>query len=204
MKDGWKQSIAKFCCAWEKECFASDLHFGWIWMDFHRDNKQHLLSLLPLQLRELNCDVVSHKLFQNDVHMPFYGKVWLIRTSTWSATNNWLGLDHVLCLRFTAVQNNWSLRKPGGPDWKMCLSLTLQHLECEWKRPHSTEQKNHRENKQHRALVARPRDCSLSCLHAVTSTMAGGMLWYINPKVMHSQFLSCSSWCNALFLPKPS
>lgn len=37
-----------------------------------------------------------------------------------------------------------------------------------------------------------------------TGTMAGGMLLYINPKVMQRQFLSCFSWCNALFSLKPS
>lgn len=179
------------------------------WISMGTTNSTSFPSL-PLQPRELNCDVVSHKLFQNDVHTPFYGTVWLISASTWSATNNWLFLAHVLWLCFTAVQNNWSLRKPGGPGWKMWLSLTPQHLGREWMRPHSVEQTNHGENqisRQRRALVATwvLALVSTCCQRGEDiATMAGGMLWYINPRVMQSQFFSCFSWCNALFSPKPS
>lgn len=181
MKDGSKQSTA--FCAGEEGWFASDLCLGWIWIDFHGDNKRHLFPLFCSSWGSFNCDVVSQNLFQKHVHKAFYRILWLISASTWSFANNWLFLGHVLWLCFTPVQNNWRLRKSGGPDWKMWLSLTLQHLGWEWMRPHSMEQEKHRETCIKAMWFLTP--VSPGCQWGEdTGTTAAGMLWYINPKVM--------------------
>lgn len=143
-------------------------------MDFHRDNKQHLLPPLLLHLRELNCDVVSLKRFQNDVHVLFYGTAQLTSPSTWSTTKNCLVLDHVLWLCFTAVQNNWSLKK----TWKAWLENMAQLNSAAFgtgvdeATRHGIDKPWGKSNRQHQALVATPRDSSLSCLLAVSGARA--------------------------------
>lgn len=78
VEDLYEQSKVMFSCTLEKARFCSELHFTSIQMNFHRDSKRLLLPLLPLQWGNQTAVQSSHKLFQNNVHTPFYRTVWLI------------------------------------------------------------------------------------------------------------------------------
>lgn len=188
-----------FSCTLEKARFCSELHFTSIQMNFHRDSKRLLLPLLPLQRGNQTAVQSSHKLFQNNVHMPFYRTVWLISANNLLQT---IGVfrPYVVATCYSSPKQ-LEFRKTGKACVENLAQLGMLGTGVDEATQHGADKawEIQEEGSLQPLLAGHVSPCSR--VYALSEQQRQKEFFHT---LITKRCRASSSWCNALFSPKLS